>query len=149
MELSNEDLEIGWEYQDFISIQLLRQLGWSINQFVSRKYQVEVGESLAGIEIKNDRKMADTGNLYIELEELACNGKFVPSGINREDNALMWCIGDYKSAYILVKKQLKYLCEHYERFGFKKVETETSRGILIPVKFLEENDIYVVKKINF
>lgn len=52
-------------------------------------------------------------------------------------------------AYFIVKKQLKFLCDNYQRFGFKKVETETSQGILIPTKFLDDNSIYVIKKIIF
>lgn len=52
-------------------------------------------------------------------------------------------------AYFIVKKQLKFLCDNYKRFGFKKVETETSQGILIPTKFLDDNSIYVIKKIIF
>ena len=149
MEMSSEELEEVYIYQDFISIQLLKKLGWSINQLASRKYNIEVGESIAGVEIKNDKKMAETGNIYVELEELARTGKFVPSGVNRQDNTLLWCIGDMKMAYILVKKQLKFLCDHYERFGFKKVEAPTSKGILIPTKWLDQNDIYVVKKLYF
>ena len=143
------EIEETLQFQDFVTKALFYKLGWSINVLASYKSNIEIGESLAGIEIKNDKKMAETGNLYIELEEKAKNGKFVPSGINRNDNSMIWCIGDYNKLYIIVKKVLKFLCEKYERFNFKKVEKETSIGILIPVKFLEQHDIYYITKLEF
>ena len=143
-----DKLEVGLQYQDFITLKLY-SMGWSLNQFSSLKYQVEYGENIAGIEIKNDLQMQKTHNIYIELYEKAHTGNFVFSGINRQDNTILWLIGDYNVAYVFVKKQLKYLCDNYQKYGFKKVETETSKGILIPVSFLEKNDIYVVKKLEF
>lgn len=147
--MSGEELEEILIYQDFITIQLLKQLGWSLNQLASKRYNIDVGESIAGIEVKNDKRMTDTGNLYIETHERHHGEEFVPSGIDREDNTLFWCIGDFDVAYIILKKQLKFLCDNHERFGFRKVETETSKGILIPTKWLDEHDIYVVKKLKF
>lgn len=148
MFMNSQELEECLIYQDFITMQLYK-LGWSVNQLASRKYNIEVGESIAGIEIKNDKRMSDTGNIYVELAEKGQKGIFVQSGINRQDNTIFWCIGDFKTVYILVKKQLKYLCDNYQKFGFKTVKTETSHGVLIPTKFLDEHDIYVVKKLIF
>lgn len=147
--MSGEELEDILIYQDFITIQLLKQLGWSLNQLASKRYNIDVGESMAGIEVKNDKRMNETGNLYIETAERHHGKEFVPSGIDRKDNTLFWCIGDFNVAYIILKKQLKFLCDNFERFGFKKTETDTSKGILIPTKFLDDNDIYVVKKLMF
>ena len=142
----DDKLEQGLIYQDYITVQLMK-LGWSVNQFVSRKYQCEFGESLSGIEIKNDDRMKDTGNMYVEVAEKASNGTFVKSGICREDNTTFYVIGDYNVFYVFVKHQLKYLCENYKKNNFKAVETETSRGILIPLKFFEEHKHFVVKKV--
>lgn len=143
-----DKLEVGLQYQDFITLKLY-SMGWSLNQFSSLKYQVEYGENIAGIEIKNDLQMQKTHNIYIELYEKAHTGSFVFSGINRQDNTILWLIGDYNVAYVFVKKQLKYLCDNYQKYGFKKVETETSIGILIPISFLDAHDLYVVKKLEF
>jgi hypothetical protein len=148
--MTYEELEEANRYQDFISVELLKRLGWSIGLFTSKHYQYNYGESRAGIEIKYDRKMATTGNIYIETHERHdANKKFVASGINRQDNTILWCIGDTRLAYILVKKQLRYLCYHHKQFGFKVKQTPTSIGVIIPVEFLEKNDIYVVKKLKF
>ncbi len=148
--MTNDDLEEFNRYQDFISIELLKQLGWSINIFTSKYYQFEHGESLAGVEIKYDKKMAETGNLYFELyERHNKTQKFTPSGINRADNTIFWCIGNYNEAYIFVKSQLKYLCDNFEKNGFRKVENDTSIGVIIPVSYFEKHKLYVVKKLKF
>lgn len=146
--MDKELIEEGYEYQDFISVKLLK-LGMNLNQFVSRKYQYEIGESVSGIEVKYDKKMNQTGNIYIELEEKHYGSNFVPSGVNRQDNTWIYLIGDKTVAYMFLKHQLKFLCDNYEKYKFKKVETETSKGILIPLKFLEEKSIYVAKKLKF
>ncbi len=147
--LSQELLEEALQYQDFISLQLMNKLGWCLNQFTSYKYQTQFGESLSRIEIKNDKQMASTDNIYVELAEKASNGLFVASGIKRQDNTLLWLIGDYKTAYVFVKKQLSYLCDNYEKYGFKKVQTDTSIGIVIPISFFNEHDLFVVTKLYF
>lgn len=147
--LSKELLEDAAQYQDFITLQLMQKLGWCLNQFTSYKYQTQFGESLARIEIKNDKQMQSTGNIYVELAEKAYNGVFVPSGICRQDNTLLWLIGDYNIAYVFVKKQLKHLCDNYVKYNFKKVETETSIGILIPTSFFEAHELFVVTKLFF
>lgn len=118
--MNNDDLlEEANQYQDFIADQLLNELGWCINLYTSRQYQYNKGESRAGVEIKYDKKMATTGNLYIETHERHdVNKEFVASGINRQDNTLHWCIGDYNEAYIFVKSQLKSLCDNYKKYGF-------------------------------
>lgn len=148
--MTKDELEESLMYQDFIADELLTQLGWCINLYTSRQYQYNKGESRAGVEIKYDKKMATTGNLYIETyERHDVNKEFVASGINRQDNTIFWCIGDYNVAYFLVKKQLKCLCDNYKKLGFKDTTTETSKGILIPTKFLDSKDNYVVKKLKF
>ena len=147
--MTGEQLEEILIYQDFITIQLHKQLGWSLNQLASKKYNIEIGESLSGIEIKNDKKMAETGNLYIEIAEHHYQEQFVKSGVYRDDNTILWCIGDFDTAYIFVKKQLKYLCENYQKYGFKKIQTGNSIGILIPTSFFDAHDLYVIKKLNF
>lgn len=148
--MTYEELEEANRYQDFISVELMKRLGWSIGLFTSKHYQYNYGESLAGVEIKYDKKMASTKNLYIETHERhSTDKKFVASGINRQDNTLFWCIGDYNTAYIFVKAQLKHLCENFKSNGFKQVETDTSKGVLIPISYFEKHELLVVKKLNF
>lgn len=147
--MTKDEIEEFLEYQDFIQCQLLYRLGISINLFTSRKYQYNVGESISGIEIKNDKRMKDTGNLYIETEERHQKDKpFVKSSIMREDNTFLWCIGDYERAYLISKEQLQVLCIKADKYKLKKVETDTSKGVLIPVKYLKKHHI-IIKELIF
>jgi len=83
-------------YQDFIVDVLFEHLGLAVVQYTSKAYQYAVGESRTGVEIKHDKRYADTGNLYIETAEKAMPrpGPYVPSGIWRTDNAWLYVIGD-------------------------------------------------------
>ena len=122
-------LEDGFVYQDFISEQL------GINCFRSRWYQDKRGENALGIEIKLDKKFRQTGNLYIETEEKtnANNQNWVVSGIMRNDGSVLFLIGDYECAYLIPKRTLLTL-----RKQCREVETETSKGFLLPVSECEK-----------
>lgn len=122
-----ENLELGKEYQDFVS-DVLSQHGLLVNAYSSRKYQLK-GEGTGGIEIKFDRRFSETGNLYIELSEKRnpSNLHYFPSGVQRDDNTWLYAIGDYNIIFIFSKKQLKGL-----RVKFKNIEIATSRGYLMP-----------------
>ena len=63
-EYRKEKMESAGVYQDFI-VDLLWGHGIPIAQYTSREYQLNVGESKNGIEIKHDERLVDTGNLYI------------------------------------------------------------------------------------
>ena len=85
-----------------------------------------------GFEFKYDRKFKETGNFWIEIEEKRdpSQEKYVLSGILREDNAWMYCIGNYDELFFLPKRTLISL------YNSGKVKTmdnneKTSRGFLI------------------
>jgi hypothetical protein len=82
-------LESGLLYQDFVVDQAATSLGFVIATYGSRAYQAAIGESHTGVDIKHDEKLADTGNLWIEVGEKARQrkGTYVPSGIRRSDNS--------------------------------------------------------------
>lgn len=146
--MSSKEMEDTLYYQDYIVRNLFYKLGWAINQLASKRCNIEIGESMAGVEIKQDKKMADTGNIYIETAEIHFGNSFVPSGVNRKDNTIFYCIGNWDTAYIFVKKQLKYLCDNYHKLGFKYTETPTSKGILIPLSYFDKHPLYVVAQIS-
>src|SRR5881392_1121417 len=81
-------MEDGCAYQDFACDLLLRSAGLVISINSSARYQMRVGESRQGFEIKHDKKFARTGNLWIEVAEKARPrpGDYAPSGIWRNDN---------------------------------------------------------------
>lgn len=142
-EYYEEKLQVGLEYQDFITCLLIEQLGISLSTFQSRKYQY-TGENKQGIEIKFDDKMRSTGNVYIEVAEKSNPNKpaFVPSGIYRNDNSWLYIIGDYSTVFVFSKKHLVLM---HKAEKFRVVEIPTSRGFLIPVDTAER---YCLKRLS-
>lgn len=129
----SEKIASGTRFQDHVVDQLFRRRGLVIMQFASKEYQIRIGESLNGIEIKNDEKYAVTGNLWIEVGEKALprNGEFAPSGILRDDNAWLYVIGDYKILFAFAKRNLVLLYES-KRYRVVENDRKTSIGFLLP-----------------
>lgn len=103
------------------------------------------GENINGIEIKYDKKSCQTDNLYIETAEKsdAANPNYVPSGIFKDDNSWAYAIGDYVRIYVFSIKQLRFL---YHRDVYKRVETPTSQGFLLPLKSAENWSLFILKE---
>jgi len=135
-------LKEGLYYQDVV-VEKLYEMGIPLISYSSKEFQHMIGENKAGIEIKNDQKFRNTGNFYIEIAEKSNpnNEYFVKSGIYRDDNTWLYIIGDMEGIYIFSKKQLKLL---YQSKKFKEVETDTSKGFLLPLK---DSDSYILKQI--
>lgn len=130
-------LQAGLEYQDFISDEL-RMRGIYLGAYSSQKYQYEKGESASGIEIKYDMRVAETGNLYIEVAEKSNENVigWTSSGIFRKDNTKFYLIGDRLQAFLFSKHQLQDVyhdTKNYDRRGIKLKETKTSKGFIYPV----------------
>lgn len=140
-----KELEESNKYQDFATDVLLRD-GFIVQCYTSYENQIHKGESRQGVEIKNDRLVSQTGNLCFEAYEKDKNGNWIESGILRKDNTIFIFIGDYKRAWLVVKKQIKALLNKQK---FQIYTTETSKGILIPVEFFDKYDSLVIKKYVF
>lgn len=123
-----DNLEDARRFQDFVA-DLLYEAGIPLVNYTSQQYQYNRGENRTGIEIKYDRRMHETGHVYIEVAEKAHpdNARFVPSGIHREDNTWLLAIGDYQTVYLFSIKYLKMI-----QPKFKEVATPTSRGFIMP-----------------
>lgn len=121
----------GMLFQDFV-VDLAYQHGLVIAQYASREYQMSVGESRTGVEIKHDKRMKETGNLCIETAEKAIPrpGPYAPSGIMRMDHWL-YAIGDYDTVFFLPSNILRALAGIEK---YRKYETPTSQGFLLPVE---------------
>ena len=145
--MNGKELEETLIFQDYIT-DLLHDMGWNLNCYSSRKYNIEKGESLSRIEIKQDKRAKETGNLYFETHErqISNKGEYVESGILRKDNTIFIIIGDYEKLFMFSKKQIQHLVLNC---NFKKVQTETSIGYLIPISYFEQhNKLVIVKWIN-
>jgi hypothetical protein len=139
-----EKLEQGLYYQDFVTDQFYK-IGIPLLSYSSKEYQNMIGENKAGIEIKNDTKFPETGNLYIEVAEKSNpeNRNYIDSGILRKDNTWLYVIGNMGKIFIFSKKQLVMF---YQKKLFREVQTPTSKGFLIPVAKAE--DTYAIRVIN-
>jgi len=118
------------EFQDFI-MEELHKRGIVLQNTSSKKYQLKK-ENLLGLEIKYDKQMGTTGNIYIETAEKSHPGntQFVPSGINREDNSWLFGIGNMHEFFIFSKKVLKRIDKNNT---CKRITKDTSLGFLIPI----------------
>jgi len=130
-------MEDGQLYQDFV-VDVAWQAGIAIAQYASKTYQLAVGESRGGYEIKHDKNRVKTGNLYIETAEKARPraGDYVPAGIMR-DGHWIYIIGDYDVIYFFANNLLRGLwklmvgsppCPRYRRPN----PSPTSQGFLLP-----------------
>lgn len=126
-------IESGLLYQDFVVDVLHQTVGISVNQYASRFYQTQIGESRTGIEIKHDEKYSCTGNLWIELAEKAVPrpGVYASSGIKRDDNSWLYVIGNYDIIFAFPKVYLLALSES-GRYQQRENRTKTSVGFLLP-----------------
>lgn len=120
-------------FQDFVVDACWNILKIAVCQYSSRVYQFQVGESLSGIEIKYDKKMAESGNVYIETSEKARprNGEFAKSGIYRSDNTWLYIIGDYDTLFVFSKQLLRGL-HRSNRYREVEISLGTSTGFLLP-----------------
>lgn len=125
----------GLLFQDFV-VDIAWQAGLVIAQYASKTYQLKVGESRNGIEIKHDKLRKKTGNLCIEIAEKARPrpGDYFPSGIMREDHWI-YAIGDYDIVYFFPTKFLRALKDLTNGGGihrYRRYQTQTSQGFLLP-----------------
>jgi len=129
-------LKQGQEFEDFVQDALAKR-GIFLGNYTSQKYQLEKGENMLGMEIKRDGRFRDTGNFYIETAEKSHKDKpnWTPSGIMRDDNSWLFCIGDEKGFCVFAKKDIKEILERNPLMAsskiigtFRQVETPTSKG---------------------
>jgi hypothetical protein len=133
-------LEKGLEYEDF-AFDLLRQHGLTVTRFVSRKWQLR-GECSAGIEVKFDDRLADTGNVYIETGEKSRpdpTRDYWPSGIYRDDNTWLYAIGNYQVLYVFGKQHLRSIEQKIPADSKRRKQIPTSKGFVLTAKEAERN----------
>ena len=127
------------EFQDFVRRCLWRD-GLAVDFYGSRKFQVTEGEGPAGLEVKLDRELSRTGNLYIEFSaDPSRRGDFQPSGIERDERIWLWAIGDLQR-FAVVQKSVLWLLRSSGRFreaSANRAGDVPTRGFLLPWTALE------------
>ncbi len=98
----------GESFQDFCIDLFADRLNFIIQQYTTKKYQYEKGESRQGVEIKLDNRHTDTKRLSIEIAEkkLGTDIDWRPSGIYSHTNNLFYIVGNYQSVFLFSNKFL-------------------------------------------
>ena len=141
-ELRMAQSEAGMLYQDLVVDAFDKELRIPIQTYDSQYRQYAIGESRQGIEVKFDMRFVETGNLYVETAEKRepRHGQYHPSGIYRRDNSWLYVIGDERFIFVFTRCELLRLHQAGEGGRrFKHVETDTSKGFLLPESSAREH----------
>ena len=110
--------EDGNEFADFAAEVLWRE-GFVVTPFMSRRYQLERGESLQGVEFKLDNRFLETGRLSIEVYERSrCEADlgWTSSGVLRNDNTRFYVQGNSDMIFVF---SVKTLAHFYAARGYE------------------------------
>ena len=89
--------------------------------------------SIETVEVKNDRRWSETGNVYIETDCYYVNSQaWEPSGIS-VSKATHWCFLLDETAVILPLERLKKIVDRFGRPSTCNIPPNFSRGFLISV----------------
>lgn len=103
-----KQLDVGQEFQVWVEEEF-KKFGIDIGIFYNEEGQFS-GECKLGIEIKNDARSKETGNIYFEVKErLRSDGEWTDSGICKADNSEFYLIGYPEKYYIFRKKDISKL----------------------------------------
>jgi len=91
-------LQKGFEFEAYIMDWFCKQKNINLSHYTLLKEQIEKGENRQGIEIKNDQRFIETGNLFISVERDYGYTKY-ESGIYKNQSWL-YVIGNEDLFYI-------------------------------------------------
>ncbi len=135
------DLQRGLEFQDHVTELFAKHLGISLANYASVKYQQEHSDTVQGIEVKYDSRFRKTEKLFIEYRERSDpSSKWHDSGVLCNPSVWALAIGDYDAVFILSIRLLNGMIK--ARPHYRKVETETAMGVLLPVLDAEKYAIF-------
>ncbi|NLN33176.1 MAG: hypothetical protein GX159_06235 [Flavobacteriaceae bacterium] len=137
-------LQEAFLFENFIAEKIKTEYGLDIEPFFSSQGQYELGENALGIEIKNDKLIKETGNIYIEFQEKSGEhlSNYTNSGILKQDNTRYFLMGDYSEFFILRKSDLLEVYREELNLiakgiasvrGVEFKQISTSKGFILPV----------------
>lgn len=138
-------LQEAFEFENFIAQKIKVEYDYDIEPYLTPEGQYDLGENALGIEIKNDKILKKTRNIYIEVAEKSNKllNKYTKSGILKNDETIYFLLGDYDEFYIFFKnKLLSIYKEELKLFregkpskrGIKFKIISTSQGFIFPIK---------------
>lgn len=119
---------------------LFRRRGIDIGLYYGKEQQYHMGETAAGIEIKLDKRSAETGNYYIEYQErMTSRSVWVNSGILKNDRTRFYLLGTMENFVIFERGWLmgyyRRLVEDGETLSDAMLTSEkaheTSKGFIL------------------
>jgi hypothetical protein len=123
------NLKMAGEFEDFVSDVFYWRFGTPVHVYRSRKFQVAVGESRAGVEVKLDLLWRQTGRLFIETAERWNEQvEMRPAGIHGP--GWLYVVGDFSRFWVFGTRTLRLL---ESEGSFVKKEIATARGFVLPV----------------
>ena len=137
----------GLQFESYIMDWFCSQKNINLSHYTLLKEQINKGENRQGIEIKNDQRFQETGNLFISVERNYGYTKY-ESGVYKNQSWL-YVIGNENEFYIFATKHLKQYYEHnkpqlYD--GFKSVKNGVEKGFLLSKKQAERICIEKITK---
>jgi hypothetical protein len=134
----DDKFAVGRAFERLVEMKL-KPFGFVLSPCDTYADQLRIGENRFGLEIKHDRKMATTGNIYIETKECRIPGNpLVPSGIYRDDRCWLYGVGDPSKFFVFSKRLLKHiekchLDEWGDTYGCRRHRKSTSCGFTLPL----------------
>jgi hypothetical protein len=146
METTKKQQE-GLEFESYIMDWFCSQKNINLSHYTLLKEQINKGENRQGIEIKNDQRFQETGNLFISVERDYGYTKY-ESGVYKNQSWL-YVIGNENEFYIFATKHLKQYYEHNKPQlfdGFKSIKNGVEKGFLLSKKQAERICIEKITK---
>ena len=146
METTKKQQE-GLEFESYIMDWFCTQKNINLSHYTLLKEQINKGENRQGIEIKNDQRFQETGNLFISVERDYGYTKY-ESGVYKNQSWL-YVIGNENEFYIFATKHLKQYYEHNKPQlfdGFKSIKNGIDKGFLLSKKQAERICIEKITK---
>ena len=146
METTKKQQE-GLEFESYIMDWFCSQKNINLSHYTLLKEQINKGENRQGIEIKNDQRFQETGNLFISVERDYGYKKY-ESGVYKNQSWL-YVIGNENEFYIFATKHLKQYYEHNKPQlfdGFKSIKNGVEKGFLLSKKQAERICIEKITK---
>jgi hypothetical protein len=136
----------GLKFESFIMDWFIKNKSISLSHYTTKEEQYLKGENRQGIEIKNDLRFKDTGNLFISVQR-KYNNRTYDSGIFKKQSWL-YVIGDKDCFYIFSTKQLRQIYNGNKPklfTGFTTPAGGTEKGFLLSQKMADK---FCVEKIT-
>jgi len=143
-------IQDGLEFQDFVMETLAKEHGIYIQNYSSKKYQLNKGENIQRFEIKLDMRCTETRRLSIEIaERTALDRPWVNSGIYA-NKSFFYVHGNFECFWIFITSFLQQLekVKQEEEYKYQHKEETTIKAFYLPIEDANKYGIVVEPKMS-